>query len=186
MKNFSKALLLFVSTSSLFAHVNHVVEGRIAAFIHTPEKFRHIYGTTSADYQIEAMYRWCDWGFWGNFDWTSKCGRSIGFCNPTKVKIPNVSIGIKYLWDMNCWDSSFYLGLGGAFAKVKVRDESICGTTCCEKRAIGPVVKAGFYVPFRCHGVLDFFVDYVHQKAHFMSRADVGGVKIGIGLGGTF
>lgn len=179
-------VLFLMITPLLCDHVNHVLEGRVAAFIHTPERFRSIYGTASGNYQIEGMYRWCDWGIWGNFDWTSKCGKSVGFCNPTKVKIPSFSIGVKYLWDSNCWDSTFYLGIGGAFAKVKVRDDSICGLECCEKRAIGPVVKAGVYVPFRCHGVFDFFLDYVHQKTHFPSRADVGGIKLGIGVGGTF
>lgn len=187
----NKILLHFVffffvcSGCSLFAD-DIRLEVRSAAFFHSSKLFRHIYGTVGADYQIQASTKFSNClETWSNLDWFSKRGRSVGFKDPTRVRIFNWSLGINYLYDLNCWHT-LYVGVGPSLAKVWIKDKSCHEDDKDSKTVLGGVVKCGIYTCITDCAFLDLFVDYLYQPAHLHNHVDMGGVKTGIGIGVKF
>ena len=168
----------------------YAIEGEIkvrgAAFIPTSKLFRCIYGKAGGCFEIEGAVSLCDYGqLWANFDWFSKCGHSIGFCNPTHIQVPSFSIGLKGVYDVSdC--TSLYLGLGPNFSKIRIKNKSLCGVDCCSKGAVGLVIKSGVDFDVCDCVFVDLFVDYLYQPVKFQCRENVGGVRIGAGLGTRF
>lgn len=163
------------------------LEVRGAALLPTSHRFRHIYGHAVGDLQLEAGVKLRDClKLWAQFDWFEKHGRSIGFCDPTKIDVMNGALGIKFMKE---WCDCLYPYLNGGFVigGVKVKNRSICCLNeRCAKAAAGFVVGAGFYWFTDHHLFFDAFVDYLYQPVKFQERVNVGGFKIGAGIGVTF
>jgi len=113
-------------------------------------------------------------------------GNSLGFCNPTTIKIINGSFGLKSPFDINDW-FTVYLGLGPTFGGIRIKDESqFSGCSLCTKSSIGFVAKSGMDFFFYKSWFVDIFVDYVYQKADFRKDVNASGVRIGAGIGYAF
>lgn len=54
------------------------------------------------------------------------------------------------------------------------------------KTVFGGVVKSGIYYTITDCLFLDLFVDYLYQPVHFDKHVNIGGVKIGAGIGVKF
>jgi hypothetical protein len=188
-KSLLAAMLFFVSICSqpLMADVENSLEFRVAAFFHSSKLFRHIYGNSSACYQVEANVKIAEgFSFWTNVDWFSKHGHSIGLRNGTRVNIVNVGVGVKYFFK-NCSCVLPYVGLGMCVGSIWVRNHSQF-VDDASKAVVGGVAKAGLYYPLNKYVFLDAFVDYNYQPVHFSRHhcVDIGGVKTGLGIGTHF
>lgn len=162
------------------------VEIRGAAFFHSSERFREIYGNVGASYQIEASTPLCNcWDGWVNLDWSSDHDKSKRCDASTRVSITNFSFGIKYPYQF-CERYIAYIGIGPSISRVRLKNKSQCEHERISKLAIGGVLKTGIYYFITCNLFVDLFVDYLYQPIHFEKRVDIGGVKTGIGVGAQF
>lgn len=159
---------------------------RSAVFIPQSKLFRKIYHTVGPCIELEYAYRFRNHvELWGNFDWFWHHGKSVGLCSSTKIKIPNFSFGIKSPFTFkNCHE--IYLGIGPSFAGIFLSNNSCCGCEKISKEAIGVIIKSGYYYNFNKRIFLDLFADYLYQSVHFQRKVNVGGLKMGAGLGIRF
>jgi hypothetical protein len=180
-------LLLIRNIHPLFAEFDNSLEIRSAAFFHSSERFREIYGYPGASYQVEASTKLYDFlDGWANFDWFSKHGNSVGFNDPTRVSIANISFGIKFPYQL-VEEFTAYIGIGPSLSRIWLKNQSECG--CQEyvsKLVIGGVLKTGIYYFINKRVFIDVFVDYLCQPDNFETHVDIGGVKAGAGIGIKF
>ncbi len=159
---------------------------RSAAFFPLSDRFREIYGDAGVDYQLEAstkIYGCCD--AWVNFDWFSKHGKSVGLHDSTRISIGNTSLGVKFPYRISkTW--TIYVGIGPSFGRIWLKNKSYCPPHHISKWAYGGVLKTGVDFFFTEHLFLDVFADYLYQPTNFKTHVDVGGVKVGAGLGVKF
>lgn len=190
--------LLIANGQTLSAGVqNSSIEFRSAAFFHSADRFRDVYGKVGVSYQVEAstpLYG-CLNG-WTNFDWFSKHGKSEGFNDPTTIRIANISLGVKIPYQ-RCERFTPYIGIGPSFSRLWLKDTPHCSqdTSSCgsqnahktvSKWVVGGVLKTGVNCFVTKCLFLDVFVDYLYQPIHFEKRVDIGGIKAGLGIGYRF
>lgn len=179
--------MLLLATHRSYADTCSGLKVRAAAFVPSSQLFRTIYGKVSASMQLEATTQVCDCvDFWANLDFFAKHGKSVGLRQKTKIKIATFSTGVKLIGNKDrCLQT--YLGIGPSFAGVWLKNCSTCpGCTHAEAVSPGVVFKFGCSRTIYGCGLLDLFADYTYQPAHFNRWKNVGGLKFGIGLGGTW
>ena len=169
------------------------IEIRGAAFFPASHRFREVYENIGGNYQVELSTSTCicqrEFNLWANFDWYSKKNKKHDCCDYyTRVEIPTISGGLKYYFPCTCFCSNFdfYLGLGVTYSRIHLKSESCCVKEKKCKDSIGGVIKSGINYYFCRNFFLDVFVDYVYQPVSFHKHVDVGGLKVGGGLGYSF
>jgi hypothetical protein len=178
--------LLITNICPLFAEFQSSIEIRSSAFFHSSKRFREIYGNAGASYQVEASTKIYDcFDGWANFDWFSKHGKSVGFNDPTRVSIANISLGIKSPYQFS-EKFTAYIGIGPSLSKIWLKNKSHCSHENVSKWAIGGILKTGVYYFINKSIFIDVFADYLYQPVHFETHVDIGGFKIGAGLGIKF
>lgn len=180
--------LLCLYLFPLFSEDESSIEIRSAAFFPSSNLFREIYGNVGASYQIEASTKlnYCLDG-WTNFDWFSKHGKSEGFENSTRVNIANISLGIKFPWQFSeCFAA--YVGIGPSLSRIWLNNRSQCKCTHrkVSKLAVGGLLKTGINYFITQQMFIDVFVDYLYQPTNFETQIDIGGIKMGLGVGVKF
>lgn len=179
------AILLFVATgrAELF---EPTLKFRVAAFFPTSERFRDIYGSSIADYQFEATallpnrYRG-----WVNVSWLGCSGRSDRLHFHTTVDMTNTSIGISIPHQIS-ENFSAYAGIGPSFGYVGVRNKGTNWYRNESKFDAGVLVKSGVVYDISCHGLVEFFIDYLYLCSTYRTQVNLGGLKIGGGIGWAF
>lgn len=189
--NIKKIIIGFILSLTCFqtfplinAHESSV-ELRSGAFFHSSKRFREIYGNASVCFEIEAATRVynCFEG-WINFDWFTKDGRSRGLHDSTRVNIANPSFGLKVPFQITrC--ISIYVGIGPSLSTIWVKNHSHSHKKTT-KFVVGGILKSGLIYDITSCIFADVFVDYLYQPVHFETRVDIGGVKVGGGLGYRF
>lgn len=182
-------VFLCINLCPLIANIESSLEIRTAAFFHSSERFRNIYGNVSGSYQLETSTKWneCNcFETFANFDWFSKHGRSKGFKDKTRVNIANISVGIKFPYQLSqCFTA--YVGIGPSFSRISIKNHGhCCNHQKVSKLAVGGLLKSGIYYFFNKCVFVDLFVDYLYQPVHFKRHVDIGGLKTGIGIGVKF
>lgn len=158
-------------------------EIRSAAFYHSSNRFREIYGDVGVNYQLEAStcLNPCLDG-WINLDWFSD-DATIKECHArTKANIASVSFGLKYPYQF-CDKFIGYIGVGPSISRIWLKNKNQCEHEKVSKLAFGCILKTGIYYFINCNVFIDFFADYLYQPVHFEKRVDIGGIKTGIGIG---
>lgn len=185
---FLLAVLFFIPLVA--GSVENTIEIRGAALYHSSKLFREIYGKIGTDYQVQFATRFCDFELWGNIDGFAKSGKSVGFADSTHIHVVNLSVGLSYLYKMNC-QLTLYLGAGPCFAGIWMKNKLTNHShETVDKTAFGSLFKAGLYYNITDWFFIDIFVDYVYQPVHFNHKRhhsiDIGGLKPGVGLGINF
>lgn len=162
------------------------VDGRVSAFFPTGKLMREIYGNCFANYEIEAGQIFAEnYEVWGNVGWVSKNGRTSALHTKTKFEEMNISLGGKYIfYPHEC--IRWYAGLGVNAAFVYLHNHSSFVKHHVNKKGFGAVVKTGLYFEPVDNLFVELFSDYLYQKIHFHNREQVGGFKVGGGLGIIF
>jgi outer membrane protein len=173
------------------------IEGRVAAFRPNSKRFRKIYANWGTEYQGEIgkrfSYSSMDFAAFVNAGWYTAKGRSIGLRDKTRVDLVPVTFGLKYLYPIYC-NIDAYLGLGAAATWVKTKDHNRFVKHENSKTGWGGIVKGGFQYTFYESFVADIFADWIfccrvrggHHHGVKTNSADVGGLKLGGGLGFVF
>lgn len=182
-------VLLFIVIGLLQSnpiHADIAVEVRSGAFFPASDRFRKIYDHTIPFFEIEASTPiTCNLDGWANFDWISKNGKSIGFKDHTRVEIANVSLGVKYPYCI-CECLLGYFGGGISFGRIWLHNRGVCENRRPTRFAVGAVAKVGINYYFCNNLFLDVFADYLYQPVDFHHRTDIGGLKVGAGIGAAF
>lgn len=178
--------LLITNTHTLFSESQSSLEIRSAAFFPSSKLFREIYGNVGVCYQLEGSTRLCKCiDGWANFDWFNRHGESYKLEDPTKVRIANTSIGVKFLC-RSYKQLTPYVGIGPNLSKIWLQNKSEYFQESLSKWTIGCVFKSGVYLCINKSTYLNLFVDYLLQPVHFNTNVNIGGFNLGAGLGMKF
>jgi len=180
--------------SSLFhsgLHADTKVAVRSAAFFHNSERFRHLFGNVGACFEVQASkplpicaFAGTPYELWTNFDWFSK-EKKQSHSSQMRARIANASIGVNSVYS-GCEKYDFYLGIGASVSRIFINKSSRYRSEKISKLAVGGVLKSGFRSYFYEPYFADLFVDYVFQSAKYHQQIDIGGLKMGLGLGIIF
>ncbi|HLF66892.1 MAG TPA: outer membrane beta-barrel protein [Gammaproteobacteria bacterium] len=175
-----------------------IVEFKGAYFWPTDCTFKKIYHKGGALYGPELTVQLFDdknWYAFASVDYFQKKGHSIGLCEPTKVRLIPVALGLKYFVPV-CDDRiDLYAGLGLEWVNVRTKN---CSQAVVSKQSdwgLGGIAKVGAYYHLPHHFLIDTFINYHYAKVGsndcwchgFESRkANVSGAIFGVGLGYNF
>ena len=172
-------------------HLN-TLEPRAAAFFPSWGKFRKIYGDVGLSLQLEAArtlknHHWLE--IWENLEWIFMDG-TTGHCH-TKIDIVDLSVGLKFVKRAFREKLFLYLGAGIDAGGVFIENDLRCGQSKTShdhkfKWGFGGVAKSGGQIYFGPHAYLSLFADYLYLPIHFHHDHNVGGFKVGGGLGARF
>lgn len=201
-------LICFILPLKVFGHYWSVA-GKISCFAPSSPVIRSTYGNAFPDFQLEvARSILCDWEIWANLDYYTKEGHLPHKMGSTRLHVIPLSLGIKYymLIRRNLF---WYVGAGGSYTCAKIRNHSECLKNDLTKWAFGAVFKTGIKYYWNYNLYFEVFLDYFYQHMHlhdsdrdhrsscFSSASsgsfvigrdtlNVGGTKIGAGVGWTF
>jgi opacity protein-like surface antigen len=177
-----------------------IIEFKGAYFLATGHNFKEIY-RDGALYGPELTVQLSDNNTcWSNFygfasiDFLQKKGKSIGLCNPTKVRLIPLGFGLKYFYPLCSERVDLYVGLGFQPVHVQTKNDSPYVIENLSKWGFGGIAKAGAYIDLTCNFVLDLFINYSFVKTSkpctpdtvVPLAANVSGVIFGGGLGYRF
>ncbi|MBA3922403.1 MAG: outer membrane beta-barrel protein [Nostocaceae cyanobacterium] len=184
-----KLIVFFVLLLSSNLHSSEwMTELRGGYFYPTSKKFREIYkdGGLEGEVEFSKTYRE-NLIVWGNINYFQRKGRSLGFHDKTTLNMIPISLGLKYQF-LSCSCISPYLGAGLSYTFLNIKNDSEFAKRHVTKGSFGFVLKSGTYINLSEKFLLDLFLDYYYQEVHFYSKhkVDVGGLRMGMGLGYRF
>ncbi|MBA3957428.1 MAG: outer membrane beta-barrel protein [Parachlamydiaceae bacterium] len=176
-------LVMLLAVNSVSA-LDWGAELRAGYYYPESSRLRRIYHSGGPEAELEVTYKYSDQALvWGNLGYFSRHGRSLEMHEKTYIRIVPFSVGFKYLF---CWSECAhpYLGLGGSYTWLHVKNDSDFVQRHISKRGFGFVVKSGIYVSLGDF-FADLFLDYYYQKIalHHHHTLDLGGLRSGVGLG---
>lgn len=186
-KYFAFIFVLFLISQPVFAEIESFhIDGRVSAFFPSDKLFRKIYGDCLVNYEIEIGKVFCNnYELWANVGWLSKHGKSSPLLDKTRFENTTLSAGGKYIYPINaCLQLYLGLGINGSF--VHVHNNSHYVKRNVNKEGVGGVAKLGLYYELYDNLFLEIFSDYLYQRMHFRRNIQIGGVKVGGGVGFTF
>ncbi len=187
MKLKSTVFLLFLCFNTIYAS-DWIAELRAGYFYPTSQTFRDIYksGGVEGEFEIAAIFKQ-NWIAFGNVSYFPKTGSSIGFNDKTTISMVPLSLGFKYQF-LVCNPIQPYLGGGVTYTFLDIKNYSDYVKKHVHKSGFGFVIKSGAYVNLSERFLLDLFLDYYYQQVNFYTNhhADVGGLRMGAGLGCRF
>lgn len=159
---------------------------RISAFSPSNKLMREIYGDWHANYEVEVgKFFYPNYELWGNVGYFSADGKTEALHTRTKFTNTNLSGGTKYIFCLGrC--IQFQLGLGINVAFVDVHNDSDYVKRNDNQNGVGGVFKAGFYFIPSKNLFFEAFSDYLYQKIRFHKSIQIGGVRLGGGVGFRF
>lgn len=161
---------------------------RTAAFFPFSSRFRQAYRPVGPDIQVEGSIKLPRDIFeaWANVDSFFQRGSNYGPHGCKRVgNIVNLSFGLKVSYRL-CGPWEIYAGLGPSFGwmDIWVDPNRSCKHNVFRRWAYGVVAKSGVYYYISTTVFLEAFADYLFQPVHHQNlNIDVGGLKVGIGLG---
>lgn len=177
-------LFVLLSCMTLYAEQEIRLQARAGAFFPAVSRFTNIYGNCIPFYELEAATSLCDFDVWGNLDLVTKKGNSDALDYFTRITIANISFGVKLPYHISD-DFSIYAGSGLSFGSVWVHNHIQGSNSKSTHFTFGGVIKTGITYNITCDLFADLFFDYLYQTA-FHNRLNIGGSKLGLGLGYRF
>lgn len=178
---------------SLLCGECYTVEARAGYFFSSNHLVRKIYHHGGAEFEIQGSVQLYDqFSLWSNFNYFTRSGHSIGLYDKTTIQIYPLSAGISYSYAFHeCME--FYFGVGGSYSWLRTHDHSSFVQRHTHKQAWGGVAKSGIHYFFSECYFLDLFADYYYTKIRKSSykgvenrAVNIGGVRVGLGLGMMF
>ncbi len=170
-------------------------ETRAAAFYPSGKTFREIYGDVGLSVQVEVartLKNHNNVGIWGNVEWIFMDGKSRGRCGSSSVDMFDFSFGVKGIGYFFEDDLLLYAGIGPEVGLVYIENKIRCCSSCHKtkqhrsKVAVGGILKTGANVRVGSIFYLSLFGDYSYLPVHFSHTHNMGGGRVGGGLGARF
>ncbi len=159
------------------------VEIRSAYVYPTKNLVRKIYRGARFDVEAELSKQLIDrWSAWCNFTYFNKRGHSLGVPEPTTLTLYPLSFGLKYVCPVSCC-VDVYAGAGFNYTWMRLFNDSDFVEKHVRKARFGATFKSGIYKNITENLFLDAFVDYLYIPMHLTNVDNVGGFRIGLGLG---
>jgi len=184
------ALFGILACSALFADSeptrDWIAELRAGAFLPNSHTIKKMFGRGWIEGEAEFTYRFAGhFAVWGNAGYSYKNGHS-NFHHNAHIWIIPVSAGLKYLFRLDRMRP--YLGFGPSYTFLHLKNYSPLTSQRVYKNRFGYVAKSGIYIDLSRRWALDLFLDYYSLKVHFQKakKADISGIRTGIGLGYKF
>lgn len=187
MKYYLLTVLLFLLPTLAFAEDDRFsAQFRIGYFRSTDDTVKDIYGKGGLDLETELGVEFREKFIgWLNFNYFRQQGHSIGLGDRTTMQIYPLSAGIKFLMTVDpCID--FYIGIGASYTWISLHDNSPFVEQKTRKQGWGAVGKAGMLYYLNHSWFLDLFADYSYTRVSNDPYVNVGGARLGIGLGVGF
>ena len=167
-----------------FESITYDVELRTAAFFPIARRYKEIYGDVGPSVQIEVGARFdCPYEAWINLDWVY--GEKHSRYTRTTSNLFNVSFGLKYIYLLS-EKCSLSVGFGPTFGGIFLRNHSISYSRNPSRFVAGGVLKSSAKYKF-CSGLfVDAFLDYMCEPVCYGTMVDIGGFRLGLGLGYSF
>jgi hypothetical protein len=189
-------MLLGLIGTSLMAR-NTFFEFKSAAFLPTDSCMKNIYGRAAGMYGPEVTIQLSNdhehWYAFAGADFLTKKGHSIGLCQPTKMYMIPLSVGVKYL--MSWCHADWYIGLGFQAVYLKTVNCLLNGLQTTSNWGFGGIAQTGAFIHLPRHFFIDPFVSYNFAKVSSPvctgscikgSSAKLNGVALGLGIGYQF
>lgn len=182
---------------------NWTLEARGGYLWFVDDDARTIYDQGGAEYEIEIGRQVCDCvSTWGNVNYFSASGHSIGLDDPTTLRITTLSAGLKIFYPI-LNRTNIYVGAGGLYAFYRGRDriaDEVAGDENAiihertHKNGLGFVGKLGLTYCICSNLYFDLFADYYYQRVRFHyddqlvigRKADYSNIRLGGGIGYAF
>jgi hypothetical protein len=168
-------------------------ELRAAAFYPASHRFRSIYGHRGLSLQAEGargLKKHPNLEIWENFEWIFMHGKVHPDCGRSGIDMINISAGLKGIGPVWANWLYLYLGLGANLGIIYLENKIHCAserfTTHKSYLALGGVLKSGAQVYLTPTIYLSAFADYLYLPVSMHQTVDVGGFKVGGGLGARF
>lgn len=168
--------------------VHCLIQFRAARFFYASRTFRNVYGLSGTNYQVEAGFPITrSFEAWTNVDSSYKNKKRHDYYHfRTQVWIKTISLGLKFVQPLSHF-CDLYLGLGAAYGRVTIKNQiHVKNRRAWEKKSkngIGAVFKLGARYSLTETIFVDLFADYLIQRVHYARHVEVGGLKVGIGIG---
>lgn len=157
------------------------VELKMSHFNPSHDAFKNIYGSGMMYGGELNIGVWKNFHLWFEGGFFSKRGKLTFTEEETKLEIVPVGIGIKYV--LADWKVNLYLGIGLNYHIY--REDTPIGNI--RKGKVGYIGKLGGLVKIAGGLIVDFFTDYSYCKTQPADyEVNIGGLKVGIGLGYRF
>lgn len=158
------------------------VEYRNAFFFPSSSLERRIYHGTRLDYEAEiSKHLFTNWYAWTNFTYFSKGGGSDPIGIPTRLTLYPLSFGVKYVYPIMC-KLSAYAGIGANYTWMHLTNDS-AAVPGENKGRWGATAKLGVYYDLTERLFVDGFADYLYIPMNLQLVNNVGGWRVGLGVG---
>lgn len=177
-------VILISGSLSAFEVAQNSMEMRISGAIPVSGRYREIYGDIQASYELQVnTFLMQNISSWVNAGWITKKGFSTGCTRtPTRIEIASLSLGGNYFLPIYN-NFSFYAGLGVILSQVNVKNHHEGNAKAFSP---GAVIKAGLNIDIFEDFYAGLFSDYYWQPGVYKTNVDIGGIRIGLGLGYKF
>lgn len=171
---------------------------RGAAFVPVSHRFQDVYKTIVPTIEVEGSIKFPQclelWANLSSFFYRARIHTPVIY--KRMGNIVNFSVGFKISKRL-CGPIEIYAGLGPSLAWTDIywgdpknyprpENDFHFNKKSCEL-TWGAILKSGLYYYFTTHAFLDIFVDYLYQPWHYRdTHLDIGGFKVGVGLGVGF
>jgi hypothetical protein len=187
-RKFLLLLTLVSGPAVLAARENNVTaKFRTGYFLLTSDLMQKEFRHGGADFEGEFSARFYeDLNFWVNFNIFRRDGKTLGYCNPASLHVYPLSAGFIYAIAP---DSPVfpYVGIGGSFSFIKIEGENPTLKHYLDEGVWGVVGKSGLAIALSEHYFIDLFADYYYTRpCHTKTASQVGGIRVGVGIGCNF
>jgi len=192
MNLFIRFICLIACSASLqvFATPNDAhkitLSGRIAAFFPQSSRFQRVYGHSLPVYGAQLSAQWHpSWELWTVLDGYSKSSRKYTDETNSTVTTFILSVGINYLFKpMPKLDLS--LGLGPILGVIHLNNRSWSKREKTTALVTGGMARLDARWWIHPSIFFTLFTDYSYQISFLQNHVNVGGTKLGGGLGWKF
>ncbi|WP_420421862.1 hypothetical protein [Simkania sp.] len=162
------------------------LSGRIAAFFPQSSRFQRIYGHSLPVYGAQVTAQWHpSWELWTTLDGYSKDSRKYTDQTNSSVTTFTLSVGINYLFKpMPKLDLG--LGLGPILGVIHLNNRSWSKREKTTSFLTSGVARLDTRWWIQPNVFFTLFTDYSYQLTFLQNHVNVGGTKLGVGLGGKF
>lgn len=159
------------------------LSGHVASFLPQASRFQEIYGHSIPIYGAELDFQWHpSWELWTTFEGYSKSSHPCA--DDVYSSVTNFTFGIGPNFHLRP-SSKFdvIVGLGPIFGAIHLDNKSWCEEEKTTAFVIGGVVRLNIRCWIHPRAFFKVFSDYSYQHSFLENNINVGGTKLGGGIG---
>lgn len=159
------------------------LSGHVASFLPQSGRFQRIYGNSIPIYGAGLNFQWDpSWELWTSFEGYSKSSHICSGEAYTSITNFSFSMGPNFhLHPFSNFDVS--IGLGPVFGAISLENQSWCEQSKSKAFVIGGAIRLNLRCWVHPRAFITLFSDYSYQHSFLDNNVNVGGTKLGGGMG---